>query len=279
MRVFTPRDLLDVMARLETDLCLLKKMKEHNGGGVEVPERFLSTTVEHFQKALAVCSSLDMFTAHRQIDLQLVDFKTPRGSLGAIDASTLLAATGTVIRALADDLWRRSFVMVDPDHQSAIENEQWLGDSVLKAFPSARMDIREAGNCLAAECPTAAVFHLMRVTEWGLRALAVDLGLLRVLKDRKKRKYVPLPWSDWEHILSQLPDKIDTRIVKLKPGPRKQALQEFYYPAIQDIKAIRDAWRNHVMHTRREYTVADAKAIREHVQRLMVTLAARVAES
>lgn len=116
----------------------------------------------------------------------------------------------------------------------------------------------------------------MRVTEWGLRALATDVGLMRVLKDKKRRRYVPLAWSEWEHILKQLPEKVDERLGKLKPGPKKQGLQEFYWPAIQDIKGIRDAWRNHVMHTRREYTMLEARAIRDHVQRLMTTLTTRV---
>src|SRR4051794_4802873 len=49
-----------------------------------------------------------------------------------------------------------------------------MGAEVKAAFPSAMPDVLEVGNCLAAECNTAAVFHLMRVAEVGLRALASD---------------------------------------------------------------------------------------------------------
>ena len=278
MRTFTPKSLLDALARLELDRCHLKAEKREGGGGVPIDPGVLERVTDHFQQALIVCQSVELYTAHQQIELILVDVKGPRGTLGIVDVSTLLAYVGTVIHALTADLWKRQFVMVDTDYVSAIENENWLGETVATAFSTAKLDIREAGNCFAAECPTAAVFHLMRVMEWGLRALAADVGLLKVLKDRRKRKYVPLPWSEWEHILNQLSGKVDDKLAKMKPGPKKQEMQQFYYPAIQDIKGVRDAWRNHVMHTRSEYTLLDAKAIKDHVQRLMTNLATRVSE-
>ena len=65
----------------------------------------------------------------------------------------------------------------------------------------------------------------------------------------------------------------------MRPGKVKQSAQEFYYPALQDVRGIKDAWRNHVMHTRREYTALEADAILEHVKRLMATLAPKVKEA
>lgn len=64
----------------------------------------------------------------------------------------------------------------------------------------------------------------------------------------------------------------------LAKGPEKQSLQEFYYPALQDIRAIRDAWRNHIMHTRADISPEDAIAIFGHVKRLLSTLAERIKE-
>lgn len=77
---------------------------------------------------------------------------------------------------------------------------------------------------------------------------------------------------------NQLQDRVDAKLNKIKRGPAKQASQEFYYPMLQDIRGIRDAWRNHVMHTRQEYEPKDADAILGHVRRLMNTLAIRVRE-
>jgi hypothetical protein len=77
-------------------------------------------------------------------------------------------------------------------------------------------------------------------------------------------------------MLNQLPPLVDTKIEKMKRGKSKQEAQEFYYPVLQEIKAVRDAWRNHLMHTRADYSAKDADAIFGHVMRLMCTLAPKV---
>ena len=60
------------------------------------------------------------------------------------------------------ELKDRKFIKVCDDAESYVDNGKLLGDQVSKAFPSASAELREAGNCLAVECHTAAVFHLMR---------------------------------------------------------------------------------------------------------------------
>jgi hypothetical protein len=120
---------------------------------------------------------------------------------------------------------------------------------------------------------TAAVFHLMRVVEWGLRSFARHLGLLHVVADRKRGKIVPIEYSQWEKILSQLHEKVDAKIDSMRAGPKKQAAQEFYYSALSDVGGFKDAWRNHVMHGRKQYKSADGIAVLGHVERFMKTLA------
>src|SRR5439155_8813783 len=106
------------------------------------------------------------------------------------------------------------------------------------------------------------------------------LGLKKVKTVTKagKKKYTPISYAEWEHMLNHLHPLVDARITKLKRGSEKQNQQEFYYPILQDIKGIRDAWRNHIMHTRAEYTPKDADAILDHVKRLLVALATRIHE-
>jgi hypothetical protein len=194
--------------------------------------------------------------------------------------STVAADVRHVKDMLLNDAWNCKFIQIPEALAEYVDNAGPWGEKIFNAFPNARQDFREAGNCLAADCNTAAVFHLMRAVEWGLRALAINLGLLRVTRRKKgaKVKYVPLAYSDWEHILNQLQGKVDKRVEALRPGKVKQEQQEFYYPILQDIRGIRDAWRNHVMHARRQYSAADALAIAGHVKRLMEALASRVSE-
>jgi hypothetical protein len=105
--------------------------------------------------------------------------------------------------------------------------------------------------------------------------------LNQVKRSRKsgKKTYVPLAYAEWEILLNQLHPKVEERINKLKRNALKQAEQEFYYPMLQDIRAVRDAWRNHVMHTRAEYSWKESDAVFEHVRRIMTGLATRIADN
>lgn len=182
---------------------------------------------------------------------------------------------------IVDEVRKYRFLHISKDRSGYLDQDALLGQRVKDAFPSATFDIREAGNCMAAECNTGAVFHLMRTVEWGLRALCVDMGFRKLRTQNKKTgkvKYIPLGWVEWETILNQLKERVTKRVASTKRGPKKQLYQEFYYPALQDIEAIKDAWRNHVMHTRREYMRGDADSAFSHVKRLMVNLAARVSQ-
>lgn len=183
-----------------------------------------------------------------------------------------------VVNAVCGEFDDRVFYQLSPDRAKYFDQEKLLGDAVDVAFPSARYDIREAGNCMATERNTAAVFHLMRAVEWGLRALCGHLGMRQAKRPKKagQKSYVPLAWAEWEALLNQLSPRVDARINKLKRGSQKQAEQEFYYPVLQDIRGIRDAWRNHVMHTRREYKPGEATVVFENVERIMTTLAKRI---
>jgi hypothetical protein len=181
--------------------------------------------------------------------------------------------------AIETDLRFRRFAYVPVNRAEQLDkiDSEWA--TVQSQFLSAKPDIRAAVECYALDRNTAAVFHAMRVVEWGLRALCASLGFRRLRQKFKKSgsvSYIPIEYSEWENILNQLQDRIDAKTRKIKRGPIKQQHQEFYYPVLQDIRAIRDAWRNHVMHTRQEYEAKDADAILGHVKRLMNTLATRI---
>jgi hypothetical protein len=113
----------------------------------------------------------------------------------------------------------KRFLKVRTARSICIDNPNLMGPKVLSAFPAAKSDIIEAGNCLAAECHTACVFHLMRVVEWGLRAFCAHLGFrkLRITKKSGKTKLVPVDFLEWEKILDKLQGIVDGRIEKMRP--------------------------------------------------------------
>lgn len=196
---------------------------------------------------------------------------------GILNSQAIGSELRNVIEAIEVEAEKRVYFSIDGDRAKYL-SEIVFGLSVYTVFPQARYDIENAGKCLALECHTAAVFHLMRTAEWGMRSLCSEFGLLRIRKSRKSGKvtYQPLEYSEWEKILDQLQEKVDIKLSRLKRGQSKQELQELYYPLLQDLKGFRDAWRNHVMHTRAEYTSEDALAVFSHVKRFMEALCSRV---
>jgi hypothetical protein len=186
-------------------------------------------------------------------------------------AADLRTALGCIITAM----WVGRFVRVSTQYSEYVNNDTLMGDAVQTAFPSAKEDIREAGNCIAVDCGTAAVFHLMRAVEWGVRALCVDLGVLTV---PRKKATIPIEFSEWDKILDQVYPAVNAKIDALSPGPQKQEWQEFYFPLLLDIRGFKDAFRNHVMHTRQTYSQKAADDVLDYVRRFFVLLSTRISE-
>jgi hypothetical protein len=124
-------------------------------------------------------------------------------------------------------------------------------------------------NCLAADLHTAAVFHLMITSEYGLRALA------KHLKVKTKRT---LEFSDWEAIISAIDTKLNA--IKTKPrGIKKQNDLEFYRSLLTECNEFKDVWRNNIMHARRRYNEREATNVFARVRDFMQRLSTRVSES
>jgi hypothetical protein len=177
---------------------------------------------------------------------------------------------------LDDDLeicmFQHRFIQVDQAVAEYLGSAKLFDETVLVAFPNAKDDIEDAGSCIAVDLNSSAVFHLMHVVEWGMRAFSGDLGLLSV-PDGKGKKRIPIQFAQWESILSLLPEKIEAKLVAMPKGDEKQKAQEFYYSSLSEIRAFKDAWRNHIMHTRVVYTREDALSVFSHVRRFMKNLA------
>jgi hypothetical protein len=125
--------------------------------------------------------SLSLQFAKEELDeAKFVDlaYKAERNALSVFEPGRNASSVATILSELYLDIeremMRRKFAIVQPDRSQYAEVDQLFGSQVYAAFPSARRDIREAGNCLAVDAGTAAVFHLMRAAEVALRALAVD---------------------------------------------------------------------------------------------------------
>lgn len=257
----------------------LQDSKDYPGG--KPSETMAKAFAEHFEKAVEVCSAVGLIEAKKHV--RLISGHLKFDGMDS-DHSSYAADFRNAYGAMMSDLWSRKFVQVDSVYTDYLDNEALFGTAVNDAFPSAKDDIKSAGNCLAFENGTAAVFHLMRAVEWSLRGLCKHFGIIRIPRSKKpsiRKKYIPLEYSQWEKMLEELQEGVDKKIDKMAAGKRKREMQQFYYPLLQDIKGFKDAFRNHTMHSRdatTKYNQDEAKAVFTYVQRFLMVLATRVSE-
>jgi hypothetical protein len=178
---------------------------------------------------------------------------------------------------IIESLKNCNFLRIADDRLNLIDQDKLFGDAVNDRFVSAHLDIKEAGNCLAAECSTACVFHLMRASEVGLRTLAKDRQI--VFADK------PLDQKEWGQILGKLEEVVKS--MRLANGnqwkePRfREAQIRFYNEVVQELRGFNEAWRRHVSHARADafYDRNDASDIMKHVRKFMQKLATRISEN
>ncbi|MDB5715741.1 MAG: hypothetical protein JWO15_3138 [Sphingomonadales bacterium] len=161
-----------------------------------------------------------------------------------------------------EELQNHYYYPVTSHYTAMYANEKPFGEQVYLAFPSARLDIKNAVKCGVLGQSTAAVFHLMRVMEVGLKVLGREADI----------PYAP----SWESYLAQFNKKfIIKHSEKTNAWRRKEPVMR---ELCGDILAIKTAWRNPTMHVAREYSVEEALQVYTAVSIFMEHLAAKFRE-
>jgi len=188
---------------------------------------------------------------------------------GACDLLVIRAEIKLVIELTMHDLSKQKFAHVAPAYIPFFEADALFGKEVEDAFPLARRDIKDAGNAVAAELPTAAVFHAMRVAERGLRTLADKLGV---------EIQHPLDFVDWDRIFNAVVKKLDA-LNQAKKTAKQEAQLRNYADALVQARYFREAWLIHVSHGATKFLAdrpiepEDARRVVERVRRFMQDLA------
>ena len=178
---------------------------------------------------------------------------------------------------LSREVHYQKFLWISKSKSEYVDNDNLFGRAVTDAFPSSSRDIREAGNCLAAECGTGAVFHLMRACEFSLRALARDRDI--EFKDK------PLDEKEWGQIL----DVLESKVGKLNRADRalwvdskaRDMQLRYYSGLVQELRSFNVAWRRHISHAdvRAFYDAEEAMGIFNHVRTFMQNISERISET
>lgn len=272
MNVFSVQDFAQAVRSLSNTARNYECKRKMGQGAREITQDDKLTIVVYVQVAHDFCVK-HHFTdgadktreTLRAIDPQM------RGSSGpvTIDYSWAAAELKNVSDVLTREPEKFRFILVSQDRTAYLDDSASFGERVVEAFPSAKDDIRDAGNCLACECTTAAVFHLMRVAEHGLRALAYDRRV-RVPKG-------PIELATWEDVLREL-EKSEVAIQGYPKTLAREAQYEFVHGAMMEFKRFKNVYRNRVAHTRDPYDRHQALSVYTHVRSFMQILASHISE-
>ncbi len=160
------------------------------------------------------------------------------------------------------------FISLSRTDKSYYEPKKPLfGQTFEDRFKSASFELDEAAKCLALGRSTACVFHLMRLMEIGITAIARCLSIPDPLRPAER---------NWGHILKAVSAGIDTKWPTAADRLSGDgALFEALYVSLD---AVKNPWRNATMHVENKYTDDEAEHILMAVKGFMKKMASRMDE-
>jgi hypothetical protein len=171
---------------------------------------------------------------------------------------------------LKRELSLQTVLVLEPKEQEYLSSkEPHFGKEVASKFQSlAAFEIDEAAKCLAFGRSTACVFHLMRVMEIGIKAVAQCLRIPDPIKPSERN------WGKMlEAIKKQgIEQKWPTAVLR---STGDGALFEAIYASLD---AVKNPWRNSTMHVENKYTNEEAEHIFAAVRGFMKKIASRMDE-
>jgi hypothetical protein len=142
-------------------------------------------------------------------------------------------------------------------------------EAALSQFPSTTKEIEEGIDCYGLEHYAACVFHMMRIAEIGMRALAHE----RQVSFSNR----PLEWAEWENVIDQIDKKARDATNGMQRGPARDAARAFYTAAVAQLRSFKET-RNRIMHMRGEFDELDAQRAINQVRDFMNGLSAKIDE-
>ena len=181
------------------------------------------------------------------------------------DPEVYLARELRVLKEVIEDSLKfRYFLFLPSDKFKFWEQpERWFGSTVWAEFETAREDMKRAVDAYATDDFTGCVFHLMRVTERGLRRLAKHLRV-----DLRGRH---IEYEDWGNLLKALDKKL-AMLEQKRRGPKRAARVNFYSGAKDKCAYFNNLYRQEVSHARKGYDQNEALGALGQVRDFMQTL-------
>ena len=241
-----------------------------NAGGQTISSSYRQTIKERvvepaFELCLVADLSLALKNACERMNMALD--KPDKG------ANAFKERIEVLHEGLIKELTGKLLFIVENGRESYWEDEHLFGLHVRGRFPSAAMDIKEAGNCWVAGRNNAVAYHLMMAIEVGLRCIAED----RRVDITKYGKSVPIEFAEWGTLIAAIAAK--TKELNWVDRHKKVEAQRFYNPLVLELGAFHEGYRNHLMHGRAiAYRDDETFALMGHVKRFLTKLSEKIGE-
>lgn len=239
---------------------LLRTLQYMKRVGIERDAETLDGIRLAMTEHVVTCEALGLKESKKLLARILVDWNA--GQFASLQARDRFGVLHERLRDELESVW---FKVLSSDEAKQYKATAPFGSVVNNKFSSATYDIQEAAKCLALDRSTACVLHLMRVLQLGLNVFANSLN-------------VPFDRKDWHQVLKGIEDEIDLRKSQ-KHDDDARIFLDFCSSAAVDFRHFKDAWRNHAMHARENYTPERAINIYDHVGSFMQHLSTRFEES
>jgi hypothetical protein len=221
---------------------------------------FQAECKEQVDEAQDILSKLDQECELLELGITRRIIDDLQGRLRSLDMMALGLGVREVRRVLHHELQSKTFMYIPQDKIKYFNDARSLfGRETLDRFPSVIVEVEEAGKCYAAGRDTAAVFHLLRITEAGLKAAAKALS---IPTDTNR---------SWDSLLKKI-----TSAVQVQHS--RDEWTEFYTDLVARLHAVKDAWRNPTMHIEKVYGSEQALDIFNGVSSFMRHLATKLLE-
>jgi hypothetical protein len=176
-----------------------------------------------------------------------------------------------ISRTLRRELTQAKVLSLNAQEANFYQPAQALFGPVFESrFPTmGAFELDEAAKCLALGRPTACVFHLIRLLEVGIKALALCLGIPDPVKPSQRNWTLILSNIMSNGIAEKWPDAAS------RMNPKCKMLEELH----ASLDAVKNPFRNPTMHIENKYTDSEAQHLFALVKGFMMKLSDRMDEN
>lgn len=180
-------------------------------------------------------------------------------------------ALGMIISKTQTELESRSFACIPFGKDQYFEEDALFGNEVRQACSDeVNAHIKDAGNCLAADLNTAAVFHLMLVAEFGMRTLADYLKV--------ELENTPTKEAGWASLIKKIKTEIERREKENENAKNKEEKEFLKICRLsnEQVFFFKEIWRDNTMHAQIRFNEPEALGVFERVKTFMKILVTRI---